>query len=397
MRINFETCAHIMASAPDSAPPLGGPGIEHRFLQFIGYLDATGRPAPTGDAAHRVRLLRFAARLDDVFALRSDTAPGMPLFGAYRSGISLGDESHQLAASYGGRGGSLMRAFEGCIGEAIEHDAMILRPDDVRLNSADAGAPGGRVRFNSIFDDRVIERTTAEVFCPLEKDGRIGRIGSSTGYAAHRTDPKAKRSAFLECLERHAIADWYLGDMSLHTILPRSDVLEPVGRARAEVDRQTTFFRLPTDWPHVWCIMAASSDTGGRQAVLGFGCDLSPRRAMLGAFGELCQGELAVQLVRRKARERGDNALNEAERRIITRCDTLDLGSGLFASGGSIDCPESDDADSQTPLDRFDWPNLDAFAADLTVPDIAVPVWTVHCPGLKDMVRDLDPSDPGPF
>jgi ribosomal protein S12 methylthiotransferase accessory factor len=299
-------------------------------------LDSIASLAPAG-------LVAIAARLTRIFSIASPSAPGLHCIGgeiAIEADATVALDAARLSVA--GNGETLAAALVSCLGEAAEFLSQFERPGDV-----EAGITG-REPANFFADgwiaeaisraDRPIDWINASDACTgdvalLPADVCLRRaparraiqpVGAlSSGAAAGPSFETAALRAILELCERDAAAIWWLGGSR-----PKRFALEhPATKAGAELierlrqgetARQTVLLDITTD-NGIPVVAAVSVDDDGR----GFACGLSSRLtasdAARAAVLEMCQMEMAAPIAEAKRAQRGDAALNEADRRHLCR------------------------------------------------------------------------------
>lgn len=393
------------------------------LLSALDYLpdgSADGRAVHEEIRRNRHALLTLAASFTRAFRLPLPHAPGAAFFGAMGSPAALGLTGHgKDAAGFAGRGMTVRQAFESCVGEAAEYlsfierdtDPLLIPPERVAAPSEaelawaldgigmDAGTatadltwvaarpldagPGDSVRFPS---ELVLRR-------PADRR-RGNRAAESTGVGAGPTSDAARHAGLMECIERDAIALWWYGGRPAarlcDTALERIGFSRYGAQVRAGSNRPFWFLDLTTDLD-VPVVAALSSTRDGRSVVTGFCARVDIRQAVLGAFLEMCQMELAQQISRAKLDQRGPEALQAQDWTWIERYKTFSCEAYPHFLGQEIRDPfASDRIDDPvaTALERLKARNLRAYWVDLTRPEIGVPCARVLVPGLQSAKPD---------
>jgi ribosomal protein S12 methylthiotransferase accessory factor YcaO len=309
-----------------------------------------------------VRLLRRAAGLQHFFRLDSPFAASARFCGGMDAATEF-----RPAGSYAGRGHDLGGAFMACIGEAAEFSAMYRRPDDPRV--VEDGVEG-----RSLVSGKVVRASARDIL----RDGRDAAWPSSTGYAAGATMDDAIQSAFLECVERDAIARWYLGEHRPAAIEANAGIDAILGRAGRTGPRNVQFADLSPPGALARTVVAISTDEVIGTA-FGFGAAFLLQDACAKALLELCQGEIGLLMIARKRREAGDGSLVDKEHEAIARAMAYRPGHGRLDFGpAQADVERS--VDFTTLIRWADAKRTDIIAYRLTVPgeDIAVAKVTVE-------------------
>jgi YcaO cyclodehydratase, ATP-ad Mg2+-binding len=369
--------AGSVVSARDAGRPAA-------VLNFLGLLRPSGKILLTHVRQRQfARLFRMAARLDAVFPMRLPTAAGAAFFGARRThgggaGSNFAGDGKPKRTDYAGLGVSLAEAFCACIGEAAEHDAMILRLEDNRL-SIEGALPllNAQMRETGSVDAALVLRDAGEGGRPPPR--------SSTGYAAGPTIEEAALSALLECVERHAISLWFNGARKPAAFAATDELTRYFIALRGGEAPPVRLMRLPHDVKGALVAVAFSISAEGGVAV-GYGCAMSAPQAAMKAVRELCQGEFALYLEAQSDRSKSApftaRAQLFAERPGLfeTRPDKLEPVRGAqtlaslcagFAQGVQF--------------------------VNLTVSENAIPVACALVGGIKDIAGEIGPGQTGPL
>ena len=334
------------------------------------------------------KLLRVASRMERVFSVRLPWNPQMFFFGASATmqggqGSQFSGDGAPMRTDYGGVGFTALQAFCACAGEAAEHDAMLMRHDDPRIN---ADGTVELLGLNFLPEARMKARSV------LRRAGAVpdAHPRTSTGYAAGQNLRQAAESAALECIERHALSLWFSGDCGLVDLTP---AITP-GTAWAQhlrfAEGGVKFFLVRHDQGDMPVVVALSHMADGEIAV-GYGCAGDEHTAALKAYREACQNEFGLQLDARNARtaersKTGDPFVHLAR-------------SAMFRERQSLfDCDESrkmktGPGQQKNVLARI---NSQARFADLTVPSEGIPVVCAFLPGLRDITAERQGRVPWP-
>ena len=145
-----------------------------------------------------------------------------------------------------------------------------------------------------------------------------------TGTAAGASLEAATLHATLELIERDALGLWWKGGQrGLAVDGERAEFELTIGALRrGRADRETWLLDITTDLA-VPCVVAVSCAADGGEFAFGAAARLTLADAARTALLELCQLELALHVVQRKARERGAEALNTADRQHLARAATI--------------------------------------------------------------------------
>lgn len=412
----FERAAGAVEAASGSALP---PPDVAELLGLLGYQDAD----PVA-ASHRAALLRAAARFRRVFRLAVPDAPGLCFFGAEVDPATLGAPSQGLPpVSSAGSGLSWGTAFECCIGEGIEYLAGIrpTPPGDEAAASREGSAsldPAAQAFVAAVLDHcgvpaarpiswtpalRLRDRTQGRFpldLCvrrnPAERDFTPPlRLG--TGCAASTSVAAATLHALLELVERDAAALWWRGGARGRLLPAESAAARHAAaltcRLRGNAaGRQTWLLDITTDLG-IPVIAAVSARPDGRCFTYGVACRLTHVAAAAAAVFELCQMELGHRLAALRRQEQGDAALTEVDRGHVHRADFIDVARCALlhptAPGGPVWTGPAAEGDEPALHHLVAWlasRKIDAYAIDLTNPELGIPVVRVIAPALQ-----LDP------
>ncbi len=286
--------------------------------------------------------------LEELFQLDSADAPGLAFFGGLLSPTLAGTQrAASPSISVSGRGMTLRNAFEGCVGEAVEYFSQLARPGDdvfaedidVALRDLDLASAAELNRWLTAGERRRVEwmqatrlsdgrrvRLPADACLrrPPEQRSWIAPFLLGAGTAAGPTLDAATLHAVLELIERDAMGLWWKGGRRGLAVDPEVAQFELTLTAlrRGRRERATWLLDISTDL-RVPCIAAISCSAGGDQVAFGVAARVNLVDAARVALLELCQLELAFAIVQRKARERGPEALNAADRRHIARATAI--------------------------------------------------------------------------
>jgi ribosomal protein S12 methylthiotransferase accessory factor len=386
------------------------------LLRYLGYDDVDPAAAPG-----RARMLQAGAAFSRLFRLPMPDAPGLIFFGAEADPATLGP--HNTGLSIGGFAGSGLnprQAFESCIGEGIEYLSQFAQPDDP-LQSATIAA------FGTSLDPaahRFVQAVLATCGVPPEQsidwlpvrrlaDGSaswfpadlclrrqapdfVPPLKLSTGCAAGVTHQAATLHGMLELIERDAVALWWRGGRRPRPVAPDTEAGQAATSLLAQIrrtqnDRRTSLLDITTDLG-IPVVAAFSTRPDGLGLALGFGARPTQPDAARSAIFEMCQSELSLHVIAAKQRQSGPAALNESDRRQLTRAATLDPRL----------CPllQPTDQAAAPPADLSGDPveaithllaqrGIIAYSLDLTRPGFGVPVVRVIAPGLQSEPSEI--------
>jgi ribosomal protein S12 methylthiotransferase accessory factor len=379
---------------------------------------------PGPDTRDRARLLQAASRFSRVFELASPDAPGLFGFGV-QFDPAIADPMHAGSPPAGasGVGLSLQQAFQSCIGESIEYASQLQTAEDalVRLVSANPMTGLGRQAkelIASFLEHRSCPEAElswcrarrlndgSEVLLPadlcLRRPPAQQQVKPpfplSTGSAAGTSWEAAALHGMLELIERDAAGLWWRGGARGRTI-PSSDEAQVAAQSLLLRLRQNNSARrswlldITTDIG-VPSVVALSCKTDGFGVAFGMAARPTLAGAACSAIREMCQIELAYQVVEAKCRERGEAALNERDRVHRRRATEINADRCLLlqplpepARHFVIQAAAAADV-LRLIVGRLDKFGIESFGLDLTRPRFAVPVARIITAGLQ-----LEPSE----
>lgn len=406
----------------------GGGPEELRLLRTLGYLPD---PVPLATTANRTALLRAAADFVRVFQLHAPSAPAMAVFGAEMRPPTVARAGWQgPLVGVSGTGLTPGQAFEACIGEGVELLSQFETDDDApRWRRGDGTALGVAKTLRDLAQDasgwtdasggadatsgateidwfpgqRVCDGTPVWLpvdFCLRRADGRrdfVPPYPLSIGCAAGPTRDDAAVHALLELIERDAAALWWRGGRRGRALALESPALRGAAAMltqlrQGQASRTSWLLDITTDIG-VPAVAALSCLPDGA----GICCGLAARPAMgdaaCAAILELCQMELAGDVVLAKQREQGFAALNERDhahlrRQASLRADDCILLHPLPGLRQPEFRPGTNNNDTLRLLAaRLAEHDMDTLAVELTRPGLDIPVMRMMCPGLE-----LEPS-----
>ncbi len=379
------------------------------LLEVLGYRSLKGL-----EKAQASRLLRAGTKIRRIFQFQSSEAPGLYILGGEADPATIGLSGSGISiGSLAGSGPTFGAALEACLGEGVEYLSQIERDDDIFSQNANSDIdyqipeteadallhrlhmPAG-MRFSEI-ECVVGQKLETDSSCILPADLvlRRGSNGSPTscrtslslGCAAGRTMSHAKLSALMELVERDAVAHWWLGNQPGRPIRP--DVMEQAGiegvisATRQDVtDRNTWFIDISTGL-NLPVVAAVSLTPAGNSFALGLGAHPILSTAVQKAFNELCQTEMAYQIVDMKEEAYGSEKLNAADFNHRKRQGWVGAkDSPILKPQGSSrlsapipDGQTIDDLLSKV-IDRFQERSISVYVVDLTRPEFQIPaIW----------------------
>lgn len=235
-------------------------------------------------------------------------------------------------------------ALRRALGEIAENLALI--PD------------AGRVEVHDSHGRRLAEDARAR------PDAGAANLGSE-GCAAGETDAEAQLAAFCERAERTALALWWQGGLEAQRVpLPDRARVYRAGSAR----RRDLLFMLPF-LPGLTVCLAVSDDGAGGQLVFGSAAALWFKDAAEAALREAMQAEIAWLAPPHHPDVPGRDHVHRGLSQRLP---------ALLAAPVATVAPEDVGLDDLLALLRAR--GLSFGFADLTLPDLGVPVWRFVCP-----------------
>ncbi len=380
-----------------------------------------GRFGP--ETRHRAQLLKVASQFSRIFELAAPDAPGLVSFGA-EFDPALADSLHEGSPAVGvsGVGVSLQEAFQGCVGEGIEYLSQLQTRDDVLIRCArDPVARFGPqtqeflVAYSAYRQPAVTEiswcrakrlNSGDEVLLPADLCLRrppgqreiTPPFPLSTGSAAGTCWDAAVLHGLLELIERDAASLWWRGG-NRGRLIPPGDEAQIVAQAllsrlrRNVSTRRNWLLDITTDIA-VPCVAAVSCRADGFGVAFGLAARPTLAAAARSAILEMCQIELAYEVVEAKCRERGESALSERDWVHRRRATLINADRCLLmqpvAKPADRRPIEATDANAllQLIVARLGQFGIETFVLNLTRSNFAVPVARVIAPGLQ-----LEPSE----
>lgn len=370
--------------------------IDAAFARRLAKADPDASPA----------LIGMIDRVDRLFRVATPDAPGFHLVGSTFSCLPVcGTAADMLHLSASGNGEALHQALVSCLAEAAEFLTSIERSGDIALKCASPPLASGWVGEVIAQAARSPDWATAthavtalEVAVPADIVFRraparrvVGNFGPlSAGVAAGPAPAAAAERAMLELVERDALALWWLGGRSPRTAEAgeqrlAEDLLARMRGARSA--RVTHICDLTTDLGIPVCF-AYSHDRDG----FGLACGAAARpradRAAHAAILEMLQMEMAGAVALAKQRERGDDALDAADRRTIARLSLHVPSCPAFATHAARGGPAN--AISEPIAAHLSKAGIDVYLATLTRPEIGIDVVRAIAPQLQPLVRTIE-------
>ncbi|WP_420405392.1 YcaO-like family protein [Nisaea sp.] len=405
--------AAAMYAAGDMADGSGsGDPATAAFLRGLGYAGAGSGAEPS---RHRLALLRAAAGFERLFSLAAPCAPGLVLFGAVVRPETGRDPSvPQAPGSVTGSGLDFASAFESCVGEGVEFLSQfecdgdrIAPPDGAPVIDAFPGAAGAPAPSGDAVAATDL-RSGDPILLPFERCIRppgaagmgAGPFIYGTGCGAGGSFAAAALHGLYELIERDAVALWWWGRRRGRPLAVEAGGLRDAADLlavlrRGESGRLSWFLDLTTDIG-VPAVAALSADEAGGYVACGTASRTTRGAALAAAIREMCQMELAYDVVRAKLAEGGPEALNAADRRHLGRAENIHAETCVHLHPSGAPRPPVDLADDasgpegalQAVVARLAAAGAASYAVDLTRPAFQIPVVRAVVPALQ-----LYPSD----
>jgi ribosomal protein S12 methylthiotransferase accessory factor len=363
--------------------------------------------------------LSVAARLDRLFQLSAPSAPGFFFFGAeVHPEIASPIHAGGAPASFSGKGATLRQAFEGCVGEAAEYlsqletDAFAPAPVDegdalAQLDTTSRDFVAGLLSTSSgsrQTDWLAATRLSdgAQAFLPADLVLRRPTarrslqvpflLGAGTG--AGPTFVSALAHALLELVERDALGLWWKGGRRGRAVDlrdPRVAGIAPFlqNLRRERTDRRSWLLDVSSDLDLPTVVAVSDNGTGG-QFAFGAGAALTMTAAAQSALLELCQLELAYEIIDQKIRESGADALNAADKVHLTRAKSIDAERCELLRPLPQEVPvlQRDDVALSEVIQGAAHRGIEVYCVELTRAPWNIPTVRLVAPALQ-----LEPSD----
>ncbi|UCI21369.1 YcaO-like family protein [Mesorhizobium sp. B2-1-8] len=402
----FELAARFYSQPQELAPEQDA--MARGLLGALGYLGPSDTDPDPMAANNRRGLLHAAANFGNLFRLHARYSPGLYFFGAQVNRNWAGSPS-AASASFSGVGLTPGRAFEACIGEGIEyHSEWHVPHGTMNRTIADGISHWQDARLAEHLDDFCVQSGFGESdrWVPVRRldDGRQGYLPetlfirganrsawvTSCGCAAGITHEAALTSALLETIERDAAAAWWRSRRGGRLIgleaLARAGVPDLLARIRQDkLGRCTQFLDISGEFPAP-VTAALSFDADGRHLAVGLACRLDAGNALRAALLEMCQMELAIDLMAMKRAEHGDEKRDEVERLQSERSEASAMDTDLvshLSSGLLMHKNDEKDLNFLSLVGEMLKKQYCIYAVDLTTPMFDIPVAKVFVPGLQ--------------
>jgi ribosomal protein S12 methylthiotransferase accessory factor len=379
-----------------------------------------GRSCGGAPARHfTAALLRLASGMERLFQLPMPEAPCLRLVGGTIDAADFGSAPTPQKTSVTGTGPDLLRAAACCICEGVEFlsqwasvgtEFATGSPGQVAHglgHQALAGllalfpahdlsdAPLRWVKGTSLSRGTPVLLPAALCYRNLRDLGvPMPAVKMSGGCGAGQSVRDALLHGFFELVERDAVALWWLGGRAARRMTSCGELgslLSAIGREGSS--RTTWLLDITTDL-RIPCVVALSTDVGGRGLACGFAARLAYADAVRAAVFEMCQMEVGIELLLLKARQDGVDALNAADRRYLRRAFGFEV-SGCRALFPCEQPPEKtlvDDAGVEplvTLVRRLTEVGIEPLWIDLSRDDLGIPAVRALAPGLQPYPSDI--------
>src|ERR1700761_6320498 len=391
-----------------------------RELDYV--VGDAGEPGP--DARHRARLLQAASQFLRVFELAAPDAPGLVCFGAqFDPAIADPMLAGGPPVGVSGVGLSMQEAFQSCIGEGIEYLSQLQTAEDTLItpgstDPATALGPQAKAFVAAFAAEKVhpeaglswgrARRLTdaSEVLLPADLCFRRPPAQQqvkppfplSTGSAAGTSWEAAALHGLLELIERDAAGLWWRGGARGRSI-PADHEAQVTAQAmlsqlrQGNPARRSWLLDVTTDIG-VPSVVALSCKADGFGVAFGMSARPTLAAAARSALKEMCQIEMAYELVEAKCRERGEATLSARDRVHRRRATEINADRCLLlqplaeaARHFVIDASAAGDV-LRRIVERLEQFGVECFSLDLTRPRFAVPAARIFTAGMQ-----IEPSE----
>ena len=419
-----QAAALLLGERPRPASADAPSRAETAAMSLLRELDYVVGEAAGPDARHRARLLRAASQFLRVFELAAPDAPGLVCFGA-QFDPSIADPMHAGGPPVGvsGVGLSMREAFESCIGEGVEYLSQLQTAEDALTGSAfpdPVSTLGPRAKaFVAAFSADKVHPGTALSWCRARRltDGSGVLLPAdlcfrrppaqqqvrppfplSTGSAAGTSWEAAALHGLLELIERDAASLWWRGGARGKSI-PADHDAQVTARAmlsqlrQGNPARRSWLLDVTTDLG-VPSVVALSCKADGFGVAFGMSARPTLAAAARSAIKEMCQIEMAYEIVEAKCREHGEAALNARDRVHRRRATEINADRCLLLQPLSeearhfvIDARAAGDVLCRI-VERLAQFGVECFSLDLTRARFAIPAARIITAGMQ-----IEPSE----
>jgi thiazole/oxazole-forming peptide maturase SagD family component len=342
-------------------------------------------------------LQRMFACFDQVFELKSQSAPGLRIVGGLvRPGPQALDQS-VVPLSVTGNGWTLGDALVSLLGEAAELLSQFERAGDlfgtnvlpelgggwISVLAQTAKGPIDQIAGFNLTDGYPV-RLPADIVLRRSQDRRtLGPAGAlSSGVAAGPDTAAALERALLELIERDAAAMWWLGGRqggSIGGALMCLAATMLTKLRQSDTSRITQFIDITTEIG-VPVVAACSHDLTGHGLAVGIASRPKQEDAADAALRELGQMELSAVLAALKRQGAGDAALNEADRRHLRRAEFNATDCPLLTAARVSGTGDIPGCAIGKAIHSSGYP---VASIDLTRPELGIAVVRAVCAGLQ--------------
>lgn len=231
---------------------------------------------------------------------------------------------------------------------------------------------------------------TAVLFAEDTRLGLPPVFSTSTGTAVGEDFEDAAHRAVLELVERDLVAIWWYNCAVAERILPTavSDCLpEAFARWLSNRKRLTWHLLMPSDLP-AHAVVAISARADGSRPALGAASALNPADAVRSATLEMLQGE--VSLGHMRAAQRLPDPPEPPP--LLAWSEATNAFQTPYLMGCEPECGLPAPTSYDGLMSHFDEAGIDIFLADLTRPELRVPVVKAISPTLRDWLVRFGPG-----
>lgn len=333
-----------------------------------------GGPAALDMAADADAIRRAAHCVSGLFTAMLPHACGAKIICGTAEPASLGAAfAGFAAASVAGCGTHPDRAYERCIGEAVEYLSQ-LSPEADRLRQ------GEGVAATDLRNGR--DATLPARICLRTCDNQERRIGS--GCAAGRTAAEAAASGLWELIERDALVSWWYEGHAPRPLDRRaaSCAEQYLQQMRGVAAERRTILLDISAYPDLPAVAACSFGLDGTGFATGFAAHADTLVAARKAIRELMQMEFGLLLV--EAKVSAGLALNEDELRQQRRTGVTMDHPALAIRGNARDSAPSGEPREVLERGLAAVPGT-VWATDLTRAHFGIPVAKIVAPALREV------------
>lgn len=350
-----------------------------------------------------------AERMESIFELTSPHAPGLRFVGGVTRPDRhvAGGASDRVSAS--GVGVTAVDAFKACMAEAAERVAQrapaagpIVQVDEAGLLlcglTFEGQAPmafGPSPAWLAAHNLTTGSATAAPAALCVRQGSGSGTAVTSHGCSAGRTANEAMLRGILECVERDSAALWWDGGRPARHVAAEILVSPRFSRLLQQADRRQSTRRSwlldITGATGIPCVASISFDREGKTFAHGLAARLDLVEAAYAAFLEMCQTELAADLIAMKLRVGGPVRLAPAETAHMTRMAAVDptmpaLHPTLPPSAASKPW-DSESEPEQLPglIEQLSDQGHACVAVNLSRPEWPIPIFKMFVTGLQPM------------